>query len=360
MTRISLTVNGARGEYDVAPRQHLADFLRENLLLTGTHLGCEHGVCGACTILIDGEPARSCITFAATCNACDIRTIEGLEHDPIAERLRVAFTAHHALQCGYCTPGMLVTARDIVRRLPDASDDDIRLELAGNLCRCTGYNGIVRAIRQVLDERLNVAGPSRAPVPSVTFGKAVPIAAAEAAEAATPGQGLHQRLLFSTPPAQLWAILRDPQAIVSCIPGASFTTMDGHNLTGEITVAIGPVRARFTGAAQLTYDAAAFAGIATGQGQDKASGTRLSATANFRVEPDGGGSVLGFDIDYSLKGPLAQLAKQRVVEMLADEITAMFAANLRARLAGQRATQAAPLSAFALAIRMIRRFLGLG
>ncbi len=153
----TLTINGREITKPITPRTHLADFLRESQNLTGTHLGCEHGVCGACTILIDGSPARSCITFAAMCEGADIITIEGLEDDLAITRLRAAFTAEHALQCGFCTPGMLVTARDIVHRLPDADDDRIRLELAGNLCRCTGYNGIVRAIRRVLDERLNFA-----------------------------------------------------------------------------------------------------------------------------------------------------------------------------------------------------------
>jgi len=137
----------------VEPRMQLADFLREQLRLTGTHVGCEHGVCGACTVEIDGMPARSCITYAAMCEGAEVRTIEGLVDDPIMSHLREAFAAEHALQCGYCTPGMLVTARDIVLRLPDADDARVREELSGNLCRCTGYVGIVRAIRRVLDER---------------------------------------------------------------------------------------------------------------------------------------------------------------------------------------------------------------
>ena len=110
------------GDRGGEPRTHLADFLREARLLTGTHLGCEHGVCGACTLLIDGAPSRSCIAYAVACDGADVRTIEGLEDDPAIARLRAAFTAEHALQCGYCTPGMLVTARDIVHRLPDADD----------------------------------------------------------------------------------------------------------------------------------------------------------------------------------------------------------------------------------------------
>jgi carbon-monoxide dehydrogenase small subunit len=150
---ITLTVNGEAVEADVAPRQHLADFLRENLHLTGTHLGCEHGVCGACTVMIDGAPARSCITLAVACDGAEIRTVESFDDDPVMAQLRAAFTAEHALQCGFCTPGMMATARDIVTRLPGADEARIRRELSGNLCRCTGYVGIVKAIARVLAER---------------------------------------------------------------------------------------------------------------------------------------------------------------------------------------------------------------
>ncbi|HEV2299950.1 MAG TPA: (2Fe-2S)-binding protein [Stellaceae bacterium] len=153
MKDVSLTVNGNPVAARVEPRLSLADFLREHELLTGTHLGCEHGVCGACTILIDGAPARSCIAYAVACEGADIRTIEGLDDDPVTAELRAAFSAEHALQCGYCTPAMLVTARDIVLRLPHADEARIRRELAGNLCRCTGYLGIVRAIERVIAAR---------------------------------------------------------------------------------------------------------------------------------------------------------------------------------------------------------------
>jgi aerobic carbon-monoxide dehydrogenase small subunit len=151
MKTISITVNGKRSEASVEPRTNLADFVREHLHLTGTNIGCEHGVCGACTIEMDGGPARSCIAYAIACDGATVRTIEGFENDATMQALREAFTAEHALQCGYCTPGMLITARDIVLRLPDADDARVREELSGNLCRCTGYVGIVRAIRSVLD-----------------------------------------------------------------------------------------------------------------------------------------------------------------------------------------------------------------
>jgi aerobic carbon-monoxide dehydrogenase small subunit len=155
MRPVQLTVNGRAIFESVEPRTHLADFLRERINLTGTHLRCEQGACGACTLLIDGQPVRSCIIFAVLCDGATITTIEGLENDPIIAALRRAFSEEHGLQCGYCTPGMLVTARDIVMRLPDADQARIRLELSGNLCRCTGYVGIVRAVSRVLVERRN-------------------------------------------------------------------------------------------------------------------------------------------------------------------------------------------------------------
>ena len=153
MMELSLSVNCETVVAKVEPRTTLADFLREKQRLTGIHLGCEHGVCGACTILVDGEPARSCIIYAVSCDGADIQTIEGSNSDPVITALQEAFTAHHGLQCGYCTPAMLFTARDIVTRLPEADAERVRLELAGNICRCTGYAGIVRAIMAVLEDR---------------------------------------------------------------------------------------------------------------------------------------------------------------------------------------------------------------
>ena len=158
MKRIELKVNGQPVSREITPRRNLVDFLRDELNLTGTNVGCEHGVCGACTLEIDGAPARSCITFAVACDGASVRTIEGFDDDPVMTALRAAFNAEHALQCGYCTPGMLVTARDIVMRLPDADEARIREELSGNLCRCTGYVGIVRAIMSVMAARKSASG----------------------------------------------------------------------------------------------------------------------------------------------------------------------------------------------------------
>jgi aerobic carbon-monoxide dehydrogenase small subunit len=153
MRRVSIKINGRAICVEAEPRTNLADFLRDQMRLKGTHLGCEHGACGACTVLIEGAPARSCITLAASCEGGQIHTIEGLRDDEIVMALRAAFHREHALQCGYCTSGMLLTARDIVQRFPAADVDIIRRELAGCICRCTGYRGIVRAIHSVIQQR---------------------------------------------------------------------------------------------------------------------------------------------------------------------------------------------------------------
>src|SRR3984885_10658678 len=163
MTQVALTVNGRPVQALVEPRTHLADFLREHLHLTGTHLGCEQGVCGACTVSLDGKPQRSCIAYALDCDGSTVTTIEGFDDDALMDALRTAFSAHHGLQCGFCTPGMLVTARDIVARLGDVPEARIREELSGNLCRCTGYGGIVAAIRAVCDGRQKQVAPAAPP-----------------------------------------------------------------------------------------------------------------------------------------------------------------------------------------------------
>jgi carbon-monoxide dehydrogenase small subunit len=152
MTTICVRINGSEVVDDVPPRLSLADFLRERRNLTGTHLGCEHGVCGACTVLVDGEPARSCLTLAVACDERAVETIEGFAGDPVMAALRRTFHQHHALQCGYCTPAMLITARDLILRRRAGSEREIRDGLAGNICRCTGYTNIVTAIAEAAQE----------------------------------------------------------------------------------------------------------------------------------------------------------------------------------------------------------------
>lgn len=149
MSSVTITVNGKEYRREVEPRMTLADFLRHELGLTGTHLGCEHGVCGACTVLIDGRTGRSCLTFAVQADGCSITTIEGLaSEDGTLNSLQQAMQEHHGLQCGFCTPGVLMTLTELLSDVPSPSEEQVREALTGNLCRCTGYSGMVAAALQ--------------------------------------------------------------------------------------------------------------------------------------------------------------------------------------------------------------------
>ena len=154
---IQLTVNGQYRRHEVRPRQHLVDFLREELDLTGSHLGCEHGVCGACTVKLDGAIVRGCLVLAVQADGKSVETIEGLSESGAMRDLQQAFLDRNALQCGYCTSGMLMAASELIETQPDASREDVRLWISGNYCRCTGYQAIVDAICDVLAERCRAA-----------------------------------------------------------------------------------------------------------------------------------------------------------------------------------------------------------
>jgi carbon-monoxide dehydrogenase small subunit len=147
--KISITaiINGAKHFATVEPRRSLVDFLRHDVGLVGTHVGCEHGVCGACTVMLDGRTVRSCLLFAAQADGSEVTTIEGIGTDEALHPLQAAFQQHHALQCGFCTPGMILAAIELLRDNPDPTEAEIRVGLSGNLCMCTGYVNIVRAVR---------------------------------------------------------------------------------------------------------------------------------------------------------------------------------------------------------------------
>jgi len=149
---VAISVNGTTYERKVEPRLLLADFLRHTLGLTGTHIGCEHGVCGACTVMLDGNSVRSCLMFAVQAHGSRVETVESLGSTNRLSPLQEAFREHHAVQCGFCTPGMLMTCIDALKKYPLTTDDEIREALSGNLCRCTGYQHIVKAVRAVRDQ----------------------------------------------------------------------------------------------------------------------------------------------------------------------------------------------------------------
>ncbi len=374
-TTIRLTVNGQRFEAEVAPRTHLADFLRERLHLTGTHLGCEHGVCGACTVLIDGIPARSCIAFAAACDGAQVRTIEGFADDALMNALRSAFTRRHALQCGYCTPGMLVSAWDIARRAPDADESRIRDELAGNLCRCTGYRGIVEAVGDVLAatqglEASPVTGPARPVAAPMERPRAVtqarPSGALEGAAAGNDGDGaeITWRAVIPTTPGRLWEILRDVPRMVEALPGAALVgRSDEMPLRLRLTVAIGPMRPSFDGQAEVSWDDDTRSGRIEGRADDAASRSTGEGQVRFRVleAPKSGGAALELAIRYRIGGPLAQFSRGPVVDAVMEQLLARFAANLEAVAAGRAIADAPPPGGLRLllaaAVAALRRWL---
>jgi carbon-monoxide dehydrogenase small subunit len=361
MGSVELTVNGVAVVEAVEPRLNLADLLRERLGLTGTHVRCEQGACGACTLLIDGEPARSCITYAVLCEGAQITTIEGLEDDPIMVALRRAFTAEHGLQCGFCTPGMLITARDIVSRLPEADERRIRLELSGNLCRCTGYVGIVRAIRRVLQEvrsgALAAAASERRKLGPVGSGRADPVAGnALLASAAPIGEEkgpvfdeadlglagknpnieIRQSFVIARPQAEVWSFLDDIARVVPCMPGATLSAVRGDRLRGQLAIKLGPIAATFDGEARVVRDAATQRGMILGAGRDRLGASRASGELEYQLRPEQDAAATRLDITVRalLLGPLAQFGRSGIVSDLAARITDMFARNLERRLAG--------------------------
>ena len=270
-----------------------------------------HGVCGACTVLIAGAPARSCITYAVACDGLAIRTIEGFDDDATMADLREAFSREHALQCGFCTPGMLISARDIAERIPDADERRIRVELSGNLCRCTGYRGIVNAVRSVVEASrqqpavsVPKAGAALA-APLATFvpkdDEASPAAAAAFTTAADePRQGwtrFEESFVILQSPSAVWNTFEDIPAVTACLPGATLTEYDAHTVKGKMSVKLGPISASFAGSAGIERDDAALRGVIRGRRQRPWHGLAhqrrscLSPSAGGRRPPNTGHPV---------------------------------------------------------------------
>ena len=380
--RVSLTVNGRPIEAMVEPRVHLADLLRDTLRLTGTHLGCEHGVCGACTMLVDGAPIRGCIAYAVACDGADVRTVEGFDDDPLMQALRDAFTRHHALQCGYCTPGMLITAYDVVRRLPGADEARVREELSGNLCRCTGYVGIVEAVRSVLADTPAQDATTRPPeMPARVDASspaphdfADPRGVQDASRTESPGAspespdaslgtrpghasavsqtaGSEHEIALAIAPDTLWPVLRDIATVVRCLPGASLTgPPDADPLSVSMTVAIGPMRARFDGTARVAFDDRKHTATIEGSGHDARSRTTSEGRIELSVRPSpAGGAVLALRLRYALKGPLAQFSRGALVDAVVEQILGRFADNLSSVAEGKEVS-APPIGGFGLTL----------
>lgn len=361
---LRLTVNGEACAVTVAPRTQLAEVLRDHLDLTGTHLACEQGVCGACTVMMNGRPVRSCITFADACDGAVIETIEGHRDDEVMDRLRAAFSRHHALQCGFCTPGMLATARDIVARFDDPDEATIRHELSGNLCRCTGYVGIVGAIRDVIGQRSAEGGHAERPAPAIAprlsgFRTFEPVAAAPAAPAAATSGSVstdagwtvvRREFTLAHPPEMVWALFRDPHQVAPCIPGATVESLEADRFTGAVEIRFGPIRARFGGHGSFLNDDAIRSGRLSGQGDDKLGKSKVRGELQYAIAPGArsGTSLATVELRFEIEGMLAQFNRPELVTGFVDYILGQFAANCDAVLSGGEAGPARRLSVMAM------------
>ena len=371
MSQLNIEVNGRKVSREVLARTHLGDFLRDDLRLTGTNLSCEHGVCGACTVLVDGKPVRSCITFAAACEGRQITTIEGYDTDPIMLKLRDAFNTNHALQCGFCTPGMLATSRDIVLRLPDADEERVRIELSGNICRCTGYQGITASVLSVLkhfrdepneqvDAMRRAAAEGKAALPPETDApktfsgfEAKSIqreakAVANGADAAPAGSGAASGAATSAsdkgtsvksgfnvdfPAVKVWEFMSDLKAVAACLPGAVIESQEGNEVKGRIAIKFGPMNAAFKGAATLERDEADMSAVLRGAGQDSLSQSRAKGDVGYRVTSVADDRArVDVDLLYSLQGPLAQFSRSGLVQDFVKRMIADFGRNVSLRL----------------------------
>ena len=364
MTTFSLIVNERPLSAEAEPRLSLADFLRDVQMLTGTHLGCEHGVCGACTVLVDDVPVRSCITYAVACDGASVTTIEGLDEDEIAKELRAAFSREHALQCGYCTPGMLISARDLVARAPAASEREIRVAMSGNLCRCTGYLGIVRAIHSVITDRrargiAALPGAGRSLLGPAGSGRGRPIAviapvgklqepvlltAEDDLAGWQPQATFHQDFSVDHPIEQVWRFFCDTAAVASCLPGASVSgdAAAGRSVNGTMRLKVGPIKAEFHGIARIDRDPVTYSGVIEGGGRDQRSSSATRGVIHFKLVPQGSGATrIEIDVGYRLTGPLAQFSRSDLVNEIASRITSTFARTVAARLSGDMADSAA-------------------
>lgn len=323
---VTFTVNGTETTVDVPPRAHLGDVLRERLGLTGTHLGCEHGVCGMCTVLLDGEAARACLLFAVQCDGAEIVTVEGLGSPDDQHPLQQAFSAHHALQCGFCTPGMLMSSYDLLANAPDAAAENLPEAMSGVLCRCTGYRGILAAVSDVAETYPDGVPAPRGRAARMLIGRNSGGGSGEAPEdAGTAAPQLAEVRLPSGPPSavvdvtsqlsspvdRVWTVLTDFGLLARCLPGAHLVeSYDEDRHRGRATVALGPVKLSFEGLAQVVErDPDAHRLRFHGQGSDT-GGSATSADVVLTATPtDDGGTELTAHADVHLSGRVAQFGR---------------------------------------------------
>lgn len=348
---VTMSVNGQPVSIEVTPRLTLADALRDQLGQTGTHIGCEHGVCGMCTVLVDGEAARSCLLLACQLEGAQILSVESLGTQNDLHPLQQAFSTHHGLQCGFCTPGMLMSAYDLLTHNPQIAPGDIAKEMSGVLCRCTGYKGILDAVEEVA-----TTYPQGIPEPKNCSGEAIlprfsrqgeSLAEADSA-AMTSGVVSDIRLPETQPTVSvevahaidvdrdsLWAVLQDTRKVALCLPGAELTQDLGNDsYRGRVQVALGPIRLSFVGDVHITErNESSYSLRGLGQGADKGGGS-VQAEISLNIEPHGSGSNLRARGNLYMSGRIAQFGRS-----LADDVSRnmfqSFAESLAAMARGE-------------------------
>lgn len=382
---VSFTVNGTPVSISVPARMHLADALRTNLGLSGTHLGCEHGVCGMCTILIDGDAARACLVFAVQAEGSDIVTVEGLGTQDDQHPLQQSFSHHHALQCGFCTPGFLLSSYDLLTHGDgEFNPETLPEDMSGVLCRCTGYRGILAAVTDVAEtfpggipEPMNCAPRTLVGRAGAAQGAAAPTGDTTDDEdkastveitrpTGTPTITVQVTRQLTSPVEDVWAVMVDTNRLVRCLPGAEMTAELGNNYyRGRAKVALGPVRLAFEGLAHITErDAAEHRLSMLAQGADT-GGNQTAADVVLRATatPEGGTELVA-DAAVFLSGRIAQFGRalagdvsQRLFEEFAEAI------DTTAQTGAPPEPGAAP-SALAIGVKAVlgglrRRFAGL-
>jgi xanthine dehydrogenase YagT iron-sulfur-binding subunit len=355
---VRLTVNGAPAVLAVAARVTLADALRDHLGLTGTHLGCEHGVCGMCTVLVDGEAARACLLLAPQADGAEITTVEGLGSPEALHPLQESFGRHHALQCGFCTPGFLMSSYDLLTSNPGVSEEDLPAELSGVICRCTGYRNILAAVREV-----RASYPDGPPAPGNSTRRALVGRAAGAhqapaqpgADEAPPGEApgrpaeivlpdgdpsvaVQVSTEISVAADQVWQVLDDAHRLARCLPGAELTEdLGGGRYAGRARVSAGPVKLAFRGVAHIVErdrDRQRMRVLA--QGQDT-GGAQTHAEIVLRTEPTAAGTTLRADARVYLTGRIAQFGRS-----LAGDVSRRLFAQFADAVAEAAASGRAP------------------
>ncbi|MBV8430402.1 MAG: 2Fe-2S iron-sulfur cluster binding domain-containing protein [Solirubrobacterales bacterium] len=377
MTEVTLNVNGTEVTLDIEPRLTLADALRHRLGLTGTHLGCEHGVCGACTVLLDGAAVRSCLLFCVQAEGAEVTTVEALGSVNDLHPLQEAFRRHHGLQCGFCTPGFLMSAYELLRQGTDGLEDEARVreELSGVLCRCTGYAGIVRAVREVA-----AAHPDGLPAPkqlgqAITVRQWVPplgeeLALEASAQARPPGaapaqvdlsapqgepnQTVDVTTTISPSPEETWEFIQDFARMTRCMPGVELDAAEGADTySGGVKVHLGPMRLSFAGAARVTErDARQRTLRAVASGSDESgSGVRAALAISAASAETGNGTSLRAQAELYLSGRAAQFGRSLAGDVSRQLFQEFGACAERTITTGE---DAAPrrLAAFALARRL--------